>query len=202
METCYVCGASGASHITLRGISSRIIWFNIHKINGPVCAGCAEGAYGVLQRRTLIQGWWGPLSFLCSAWNALANIASIRQHRSAIPIVYSGRNAFPRPHVHVRTSAGAWIATILAFSIVGFLALAYMTPTSTTPDPSSPSDSVRGTDVTVGSCWAQSTANSINEVSCADNSARFQVTFIVRDLLQCPGSYLSTTGGYACLEPL
>ena len=193
MESCYLCGGSGAARIELRGISSRVIWFNIHTVQGPVCAGCAEAAYAILQRRTLVQGWWGPLSLILTLWNSVANVVNIRAHRVAAPYVLAGQQWIPRPQVQVRDSASPWVASIAAMALVGLIIAMVLSPGSSAPR------SVQTS--MVGSCWSETSPDSLVEVSCSSSDADYRVSNIVTDPSQCEAAYMDGSSGYACLEP-
>jgi hypothetical protein len=117
MKVCKVCGTSPAESIILQSASSRIIWWNHSKIDADLCAVCAERAYFTQQTRTLIQGWWGPLSALATIWFSFSNIARIDKHRKRIPLIdYEGTQIL-RPKLKARSNPGVIIASILAFSV-------------------------------------------------------------------------------------
>ena len=193
MEACYLCGGPGAARIELRGISSRIIWFNIHTVQGPVCAGCAEAAYAILQQRTLVQGWWGPLSLILTLWNSVANVVNIRAHRAAAPYVLAGPQSIPRPQVHVRDSASPWVASIAAMAVLGLIIAIVLSPGSSAPRDVQTS--------MVDSCWSETSPNSLDEVACSSGDADYRVSNIVGDPSQCEDAYMDAPGGYACLKP-
>ena len=193
MESCFVCGDSEAAHVKLRGVSSRIIWYNVQTLHGPVCADCAEGAYWYLQRRTLIQGWWGPISALLALWNSIANVVNIRQHRAAIPFVHNGREWFARPEFNVRSSALPWLTSFVALVVLAFVLAVVFNPSSS---------STRGSQTSiVGSCWDLTSGDSLTEVTCGSGHEDYWVTKIVTSPTVCPADYMETSGAYACLSP-
>ena len=72
MESRFLCRGSDRELIELRGISSSVIWFNIHTAQGPVCAGCTEAAYAIALslgsspprnvRSSMVDSFWSETS--------------------------------------------------------------------------------------------------------------------------------------------
>lgn len=189
---CRICGEKPALDIILQSASSRIIWWNHSKINAELCAICAERAYISQQSRTLIQGWWGPLSALATVWFSISNIARIDKHRKRIPMVEYEGTTIPRPKLNARSNPGVIIASIIAISIIGYIGSGVLN------QPTSVSDSTPTT--YNGSCWHDNGNNKLSQVNCTSSEADYETYQVVSDPSLCASIYIAAGTQYACLQ--
>lgn len=115
---CYACGGAPASVIKLESASSRIIYWKYGKIKTVLCAKCAEVAYYENQVKTLILGWWGPISALATVWITVANRFRISKHRRDIPSIVTSEGTFVRPRLKAHTNLAAVGCSLVALVII------------------------------------------------------------------------------------
>ena len=192
MSDCKNCGTNPAEVIILQSASSRIIWWNHSKINAELCAICAERAYVSQQSRTLIQGWWGPLSALATIWFSISNLARIDKHRKRIPTIEYDGMQIARPRLKVWSNPGVVIASIIAFSIIGSLGVGFLN------QPTSVSDSTPTT--YNGSCWHDDGNDKLSQVNCTSSEADYETYQVVSDPSLCASIYIAAGTQYACLQ--
>jgi hypothetical protein len=192
MNTCELCGDSPAEMILLQSAASRIIWWNHSKINAEFCAICAERAYLSQQSRTLIQGWWGPLSALATIWFSISNVFRISSHRKKIPYIEYQGSQIQRPRLKVRSNPKVIIAGIFVIMIVGYVgSLAASQPTPV---------SVSTPTTFVGSCWHDNGDNKLSQVNCSSSDADYETYQVVADQNLCRDVYIAAGDQYACLQ--
>jgi hypothetical protein len=192
MSDCKNCGENPAEFIILQSASSRIIWWNHSKINVELCAICAERAYLSQQSRTLIQGWWGPLSALATIWFSISNLARIQKHRTTIPTIEYNGMQIARPRLKVRSNPGVIIASIIALSIIGYFANVFVNQ----PIPISDSTPTSYN----GSCWHDNGGDKLSQVNCNSSEADYETYQVVSDPSLCASTYIAAGTQYACLQ--
>lgn len=188
MESCEFCGTTPGEKVLIQSASSRILWWNHRKIDVPLCGICAERVYYDQQSRTLVQGWWGPLSAIATIWFSIMNIVRIRKHREKITKIVIEGTIYPRIYLNVRKN---FLAMGVTVAVIGGL---FYFITSDTTDSSGQSS--------LGTCYQNAGVDQLMEIACGDSGADYRVSAIVTTTNDCPG--YSTTAGenYACLEEL
>ena len=179
---CDICGSKPARHIILDSASSRIIWWNHGKISKTLCGNCAEFSYISMQRRTLIQGWWGPLSALATVFFSFRNIKNIIEHRKTVPIIDNESGQNRRIQMLVRNDNIAVIISGIALFIWASIGFAIYS-TETAPVDSSPSSYM-------GTCWEEAGGNQLRETSCSSSTARYIVYKTTSSASDCLGTYI------------
>jgi hypothetical protein len=189
---CEVCGGSPAGPVLLQSASSRIIWWNHRKIDANLCGYCAERVFFDQQSRTLIQGWWGPLSALATVWFSIANFVRITEHRKFISTVEIDGLQVPRPRLKASGNPVAMVVSAVAVLIIVSLAVSVLnapTPVSDTNPTSFNS-----------TCWEDTGENNLRQVSCDSDSAKYETYQVVSDPSLCANLYLTAGTQYACLQ--
>ncbi len=189
---CEICSGQPAESILLQSASSRIIWWNHGKVNSTLCGDCAENIYYHQQRRTLIQGWWGPLSALATVWFTIANFLRITKHRSLVPTVEVNGVQAMRPRYKVSRNPAVMIVSVVAI----FIILAIATSIATEPTPVSVSDPTSYS----STCWEDRGNDQLRQVSCESDSADYESYQLVADPSLCIDTYLEAGDQYACLR--
>jgi hypothetical protein len=192
VSDCKNCGDNPAELIILQSASSRIIWWNHSKINVELCAICAEHAYLRQQSRTLIQGWWGPLSALATVWFSISNLVRIDKHRKRIPTIEYNEMQIARPRLKVRSNPGVIIASIIALSIIGYFGSSF----ANQPTPISDSTPTSYN----GSCWHDNGGDKLSQVNCTSSEADYETYQVVSDPSLCASTYIAAGTQYACLQ--
>ena len=189
---CEFCGSAPAKEVLLQSASSRIIWWNHRKVQATLCGICAERVFYDQQSRTLIQGWWGPLSALATVWFVAANLVRINGHRRDVTEVETEQGLAPRPRLKISTNKFAMVISGIALLIiisVGSSILSAPTPVSDS-NPNS----------FVASCWEDMGDNNLSQVSCDSESADFETYQVVSDSNLCIDTYLKAGVEFACLR--
>ena len=119
---CEFCGSEPAGPVLLQSASSRILWWNHRKIDANLCGYCAERVFYEQQSRTLIQGWWGPLSALATIWFSVANFLRIAEHRKFITTVEVNGTQTERPTIKITSNPVAVVVSAIALIIMGSIA--------------------------------------------------------------------------------
>lgn len=189
---CEFCGGQPAGSVLLQSASSRILWWNHRKINATLCGYCAERVFYDQQSRTLIQGWWGPLSALATIWFSIANSFRISEHRKFITTVELNGNQIHRPKLKVTSNPVAMVVSAIALIVIGSLASSFLT--APTPVSVSNPTSFNST------CWEDKGSDQLSQVSCDSDSADFETYQVVSDPSLCADSYIQTGVEFACLQ--
>ena len=145
-----------------------------------------------MQRRTLIQGWWGPLSAIATVFFGLRNVKNISEHRRLVSTVETESGPIRRMHLLIRNDSAAMIVSIIAILIwasIGYTI--YSTDTSLVG--SSPASYM-------GSCWEDAGNNQLRETACSPNSAQYVVYKLTSSANECLGTYITAGIKYACLS--
>jgi hypothetical protein len=175
----------------LDSASSRIIWWNHGKVERILCGSCAEFTYFTMQRRTLIQGWWGPLSALATVFFALRNIKNISEHRNKVTTIETDTGPRARVYILARNdNAAVWIS-IIAILIWGSIGFSIYSAESS-PEDSNPASYM-------GTCWEDAGNDQLRETSCSSSTAKYVVYKMASSPSDCIGTYLTAGMQYACL---
>lgn len=189
---CQICGEQPASRVLLQSASSRIIWWNHRKVDAPLCGVCAEAVFIDQQGRTLIQGWWGPISALATIWFSIANLQRISSHRQEVKTIEFNGKQIKRPILKVRNNIFAMLTTGIAAIIVTSFVLSYLSQ----PTPIS--------DLTPttynGTCWQDKGNDKLSQVNCTSSDADYETYQVVSDPSLCASTYIAAGTQYACLQ--
>ncbi len=189
---CEFCGGEPGGPVLLQSASSRILWWNHRKVDANLCGYCAERVFYAQQSRTLIQGWWGPLSALATIWFSIANAFRITEHRKFITTVELNGVQTQRPKLKVTSNPVAMIVSAIALLILGSLASTILT--APTPVSESNPTSFNAT------CWEDKGNDQLSQVDCDSDSADFETYQVVSDPSLCADSYIQAGAEYACLQ--
>ena len=189
---CEICGGTPAGPIRLQSASSRIIWWNHRKIDANLCGYCAERVFYDQQSRTLIQGWWGPLSALATIWFSASNYFRIIEHRKFIPNVELNGAPAARPKAKITSNPVAMIVSAIAVLIIASLVSTVVS--APTPPTSSNPSSFNST------CWHDKGNDRLSQVACDSSEADLETYQVVSDPSLCADSYIEAGTEYACLQ--
>lgn len=74
---CQFCGSVPAANIPFRAHRGILVLMQYRKMPGPFCRDCGIAAFRQMTADSLVQGWWGPLSFLiANPVTLLANLVN------------------------------------------------------------------------------------------------------------------------------
>ncbi|MFG2335254.1 hypothetical protein [Streptomyces yangpuensis] len=76
---CRACGGGTAVNFKVRAHTGFLIMMRFEHLDGPFCRDCGLAVVRQMTYRTLIVGWWGPLSLvilnpLTLVWNLVAHL--------------------------------------------------------------------------------------------------------------------------------
>src|SRR4051794_27621894 len=75
LSGCEVCGYAPALTVTPRAHRGLLVLMSFRHRRGTFCRDCGTAVTRVLSAQTLVQGWWGVLSFFITpvvlVWNAV-----------------------------------------------------------------------------------------------------------------------------------
>jgi len=71
---CRLCGCGPAADVTFRGHQGMIIVMRFLSAPGPFCRDCGLAAFRTMTARTLVQGWYGYISFVVAPFTVLLNL--------------------------------------------------------------------------------------------------------------------------------
>lgn len=191
---CEICEGSPAFPVKLQSASSRIIWWNHQKYEGQLCGICAEEIYFRQQSRTLIQGWWGPISALATIWFSIMNFIRINEHRRQAPYVRYAENEMVRPKAQIHKNGIAMAVSAVALIIISSLVLNFATAPTPVID-SNPQSYA-------SSCWSDEGNSNLKQVSCSASDAAYETYQVVSDPYQCEDLYISAGTEFACLRSM
>jgi len=189
---CEVCGGLPAEPILLQSASSRILWWSHRKVDATLCGFCAEDVFYHQQSRSLIQGWWGPLSALATILFSITNYFRITKHRKLVTTVEVNGVESIRPRLKVTRNPAAMIVSAIAI----FIILSLATAAISAPDPVSESNPA-SFNLT---CWEDLGSDNLNQVSCDSSDADFETYQVVEDPSFCLDSYINAGEEFACLR--
>ncbi|GAB2626741.1 hypothetical protein GCM10027168_68080 [Streptomyces capparidis] len=196
---CLVCGGAPAIHDTVRGHQGLIVLMRFLRAEGAFCRTCGIATYRDMTARTLLAGWWGPLSCLITPVTVLLNLAP-RARFGALPPPTGGWRPplDPGKPLPARGPALLFLVTA-ALAVAAVLGLLVVGITSGgDEDPAGPP--ARPVALSVGDCVRNATGTwakqDLRVVDCASDEAEYRVT---RELLaegdECAdGEYYSNAG--------
>ena len=88
---CRMCGSVPAAKATFRGHQGMILIMRFLSLKGPFCRDCGLATYRSMTARTLVQGWWGYISFIVTPLTVLYNFIPRQKVAGLAP---------PRPAAH------------------------------------------------------------------------------------------------------
>jgi hypothetical protein len=96
---CRQCGCGPAADVTFRGHRGMILLMQFLSAPGPFCRDCGIATFRTMTSRTLVQGWWGFLSFFITPFILLINLIRVRKvSRLAPPMPHpDGQSVRPMP---------------------------------------------------------------------------------------------------------
>ncbi|MCW2884139.1 MAG: hypothetical protein QOE54_4454 [Streptosporangiaceae bacterium] len=72
---CRFCGCVPATDVTFRGHRGMIVLMQFLHVKGPFCRDCGLSTFRDMTAKTLIQGWYGYISFAVTPITVLINLA-------------------------------------------------------------------------------------------------------------------------------
>ncbi|MFE3985984.1 hypothetical protein ACFXPR_16005 [Nocardia tengchongensis] len=120
---CRFCGATPAIDMDFRAHRGMILMMQFRKLPGPYCRTCGLASFRKMTGDSLVQGWWGPFSFVFANPGTLllnlVNRARLAQLPPPIPGAPSppmdpGTPLFLRPHI-----LGALVPILLVAFVFG-----------------------------------------------------------------------------------
>jgi hypothetical protein len=75
--TCRVCGRSPAQEFTVRRHVGMIILQKFVKFRGPLCRDHAQELTHHYLQKTLVQGWWGYISFFVNFFVIATDLSAL-----------------------------------------------------------------------------------------------------------------------------
>ncbi|MFJ9606295.1 hypothetical protein ACIRS1_08055 [Kitasatospora sp. NPDC101176] len=71
---CRFCGGFPAVDTTVRGHQGLVLAYRMLRMSGPFCRTCGTATVRDMSARTLVQGWWSPVSVLLAPITLLLNL--------------------------------------------------------------------------------------------------------------------------------
>lgn len=78
---CRYCGCVPAASVSYRAHRGLVLIMQFRKIEGPFCRSCGLEAFRRMTSDTMLEGWWGALSFFITPVILMRN--AILRHRVA-----------------------------------------------------------------------------------------------------------------------
>ncbi|MFE7530775.1 hypothetical protein ACFU7Y_34435 [Kitasatospora sp. NPDC057542] len=85
--TCRFCGGYPAVNATVRGHQGLAIAYRMLRMTGPFCRTCGTATVRDMSARTLVQGWWSPVSWLLTPITLLLNLGPHNKFKQLPPPV-------------------------------------------------------------------------------------------------------------------
>jgi hypothetical protein len=85
--TCRACGRSPAQEFTIRRHVGMLIMQKFVKFRGPLCRDHAQQLSKEFLNRTLVQGWWGLISFFVNFFVIATDLAAMSKANKMPPPV-------------------------------------------------------------------------------------------------------------------
>lgn len=79
---CRFCDSGPAVKTTFRGHQGMVVIMRFLSEPGPYCRDCGLATFREMTSRTLVQGWWGYISFLATPLTVLWNLIVSRKVRN------------------------------------------------------------------------------------------------------------------------
>jgi hypothetical protein len=102
MTPCVVCGMTPTLRLTIRRHVGMIFVQRFVSVNKPLCRTHGRHITKSFLKKTLLEGWWGVISFFINFFNVFSDISVLRK--------YSRLEEPSAPRVNVVTAAGRTIS--------------------------------------------------------------------------------------------
>jgi hypothetical protein len=102
---CRFCGSVPAVKTTFRGHQGMLVIMRFLSQPGPYCRDCGLATFREMTSKTLVQGWWGYISFLVTPFTVLWNLIASRKVRdlpAPTPVHPQHRPMDPGPRLLMR----------------------------------------------------------------------------------------------------
>jgi len=120
---CRLCGCGPAADVTFRGHQGMIIVMRFLTSRGPFCRDCGLAVFRTMTARTLVQGWYGYISFIVAPLTVMLNLHRRGKIANLLPPTPTpfghGRPLDPGPRLLARPMA--LFGLLIPFTIVMFL---------------------------------------------------------------------------------
>jgi hypothetical protein len=122
---CRQCGSVPAAQVTFRGHRGLILLMQFLSAQGPFCRDCGIATFRTMTSRTLVQGWWGWLSFVITPFVLLINLVRVRKvSRLAPPMPHpDGHSVRPMPvgkPLYLRPTIAGLAVPLAIVGLIGF----------------------------------------------------------------------------------
>ncbi|MFE4975724.1 hypothetical protein ACFRAR_26925 [Kitasatospora sp. NPDC056651] len=97
--TCRFCGGYPAVDATVRGHQGIIVLYRMLRMTGPFCRTCGTATVRDMSARTLVQGWWSPVSWLLTPITLLLNLGPHNKFKRLPPPAPGSHGPQPDPGV-------------------------------------------------------------------------------------------------------
>lgn len=94
---CCLCGAQPAAAITLRRHVGMLVMQRFYKVRAPLCREHGRELAANWLGRTLIQGWWGYVSFFVNFFAAGTDIVALIRFSRLPSAIATGRDGASEP---------------------------------------------------------------------------------------------------------
>lgn len=89
MASCQKCRREPATEITIRRNQGMLVMHRFYRVRATLCRDCGHQLNGEFTKRTLLEGWWGVISFFYN-WYCLANNYLVHRKLSQLPSPVAG----------------------------------------------------------------------------------------------------------------
>jgi hypothetical protein len=120
---CRVCGSTPAVHVTFRGHRGMIVIMQFLRRFGPFCRDCGLATYRDMTSKSLVEGWWGPMSLFVNPITMLTNLGP-RSRVALLPAPVAGAPRRPLDPGKPMTQRPAMLMVLLPLILVGLPFLA------------------------------------------------------------------------------
>jgi len=79
MDVCRSCGRGPATNLVIRRHVGMLVMQRFVKLQAPLCRDCGTKITRDYTTRTLVQGWWGIISFFANWFCLATNLAAYRK---------------------------------------------------------------------------------------------------------------------------
>lgn len=197
-DECDLCGSWPARAMTIRSITSVLIFFSPGKYDGTVCRSCGTSLFRNALRRTMIGGWWG-IGTIALPFYFIAFVMSHSTLKAMRPPAFRDINVaapFRSPVIPPKSplkSVGPMLASGIAILVILWIVVGSATsspqPTTNQDQPlQQPAVTQPAQDqsdyIRAGQCFNDSGASKVEPVNCADPHD-YLVTTVVSSASAC-----------------
>ena len=79
MELCRICGRGHAASLVIRRHVGMLVMQRFIKVRAPLCRECGIKMTKTYTAQTLVQGWWGVISFFANWYCLAGNLTAYRK---------------------------------------------------------------------------------------------------------------------------